>query len=58
MTSRTHTHWLIDKSALVRLGASPDASLWTERIGRGLIRITTVTLLLRAISRRFQHRAT
>ncbi len=37
--------WLIDKSALVRLGTSPDAEDWAERIGRGLVHITTVTLL-------------
>jgi len=37
--------WLIDKSALVRLGASADADAWAERIQRGLVRITTVTLL-------------
>lgn len=37
--------WLIDKSAFARLGASPDAALWAERIGRGLVRVTTVTLL-------------
>jgi predicted nucleic acid-binding protein len=39
------TTWLIDKSALVRLSLSPDASEWAERIERGLIRITTVTRL-------------
>ena len=39
------TTWLIDKSALVRLAASPDSQLWAERIGRGLVHITTVTLL-------------
>ena len=39
------TSWLIDKSALVRLGASPDAAAWAERIGRGLVRVTTVTRL-------------
>jgi predicted nucleic acid-binding protein len=37
--------WLIDKSALVRLGASADAADWADRIGRGLIHITTMTLL-------------
>jgi hypothetical protein len=37
--------WLIDKSALVRLGASPDAEEWADRIGRGLVHVTTVTLL-------------
>ena len=39
------TTWLIDKSALVRLAASPDAADWAGRIERGLIRITTVTRL-------------
>ena len=37
--------WLIDKSALVRLGTSPDADGWASRIERGLVRITTVTRL-------------
>lgn len=37
--------WLIDKSALVRLGDSPDAAEWANRIERGLVRITTVTRL-------------
>jgi predicted nucleic acid-binding protein len=39
------TTWLIDKSALVRLGASPDAAQWASRIERGLVRISTVTRL-------------
>ena len=39
------TTWLIDKSALVRLAASPDAADWAGRIERGLVRITTVTRL-------------
>jgi predicted nucleic acid-binding protein len=39
------TSWLIDKSALVRLAASPDADEWAQRIQRGLVRITTVTRL-------------
>lgn len=39
------TTWLIDKSALVRLGSSRDAEEWADRIGRGLVSITTVTLL-------------
>ena len=39
------TSWLIDKSALVRLSAGEDAELWAGRIGRGLVRIATVTLL-------------
>ena len=39
------TQWLVDKSALVRLGNSPDADDWAERIERGLLRIATVTRL-------------
>jgi len=39
------TQWLVDKSALVRLGDSPDADAWAERVERGLVRITTVTRL-------------
>jgi len=37
--------WLIDKSALVRLAASPDAAEWARRIERGQVRISTVTRL-------------
>jgi predicted nucleic acid-binding protein len=37
--------WLIDKSALVRLAASPEASEWANRIERGLVRVSTVTRL-------------
>ena len=37
--------WLADKSALVRLAASPDAAQWAARVERGLVRITTVTRL-------------
>lgn len=39
------TTWIIDKSALVRLGSSPDADMWANRIERGLVHITTITLL-------------
>lgn len=39
------TEWLVDKSALVRLGDSPDADLWAGRIERGVVRIATVTRL-------------
>ncbi len=39
------TEWLIDKSALVRLGASAQAAVWAERIQRGMVHIATVTLL-------------
>lgn len=41
----SETSWLIDKSALVRLGSSPDAAVWANRIERGLVRISTITLL-------------
>ena len=37
--------WLIDKSALVRLGVSPDAEQWAQRIERSMVRISTVTRL-------------
>jgi predicted nucleic acid-binding protein len=37
--------WLIDKSAFVRLAASPDAQEWATRIERGMVRISTVTRL-------------
>lgn len=39
------TDWLVDTSALVRLGTSPDADEWAARIERGLVRISTVTRL-------------
>ena len=38
------TNWLIDKSALHRLNDADDE--WLPRIQRGLVRISTVTLLL------------
>jgi predicted nucleic acid-binding protein len=44
--------WLIDKSALVRLGGAGGSELWAGRIERGLVRITTVTLLEVAYSAR------
>jgi len=37
--------WLIDKSALTRLHLDPEATEWATRIERGLVRISTVTLL-------------
>ncbi|MGI8622864.1 MAG: PIN domain nuclease [Solirubrobacteraceae bacterium] len=37
--------WLIDRSALVRLGTHADMAVWAARIQRGLVRIATVTLL-------------
>lgn len=39
------TSWLIDKSALVRLGSSRDVHDWASRIERGLVHISTVTRL-------------
>lgn len=39
------TDWLIDKSALVCIGTSPDATTWADRVERGLVRISTVTRL-------------
>lgn len=39
------TDWLIDTSALARLGTSPDVATWADRIDRGLVRISTVTRL-------------
>lgn len=44
--------WLVDKSALVRLATSSDIDAWTNRIERGLVRLTTVTLLEIAYSAR------
>jgi predicted nucleic acid-binding protein len=37
--------WLIDKSALIRLPTSPARGEWYQRIERGLVRITRLTLL-------------
>lgn len=39
------TSWLIDKSALVRLSASPDGDEWASRIQRGLVQVTSLTRL-------------
>ncbi len=36
---------MIDKSALERLGRSKDPETWASRIDRGLVHVTTVTLL-------------
>lgn len=44
--------WLIDKSALVRLASSAQRAEWRQRIERGLVRVTTVTLLEMAYSAR------
>lgn len=45
MTPEGDDHWLVDKSALVRMGATPDAETWARRIERGLVRIATLTRL-------------
>lgn len=37
--------WLLDKSAYTRLGLGPDAQVWTGRIERALVRVTTATRL-------------
>ncbi len=37
--------WLIDKSALARMGASVEADRWADRIQRGLVHVATPTLL-------------
>lgn len=37
--------WIIDSSALHKLGSSPDLQLWLERIERGLVTVASVTLL-------------
>jgi predicted nucleic acid-binding protein len=41
----TQRPWLIDKSALVRLGDCQEQELWAKRIERGLVHVTTITLL-------------
>lgn len=37
--------WLIDKSALARIGRSRQAEQWLDRINRGLVQISVPTLL-------------
>ncbi len=37
--------WLVDKSALVRLGDSPDAAVWASRISAGLVHLSSITRL-------------
>jgi predicted nucleic acid-binding protein len=39
------TTWLVDKSALIRISLSADASEWTLRAERGLLAISTLTRL-------------
>lgn len=41
----TDRPWLIDKSALVRLGKCRERAAWEQRIERGLVHVTTITLL-------------
>lgn len=45
MVVTSATHWLIDKSAYARLGSSPQAAEWADRIERGLVHVTTATIL-------------
>ena len=44
--------WLIDKSALVRLGECRDQEQWAEHVERGLVHVTTITLLEAGFSAR------
>lgn len=37
--------WLIDKSALVRLSESSQATTWAERINQGQVHLSTITRL-------------
>jgi predicted nucleic acid-binding protein len=37
--------WLVDKSALVRLGEAVEPQEWLERLERGLLHVGTMTLL-------------
>lgn len=37
--------WLVDKSALVRLGQTTDAQEWLDRLERGLLHVSAITLL-------------
>ena len=46
------TGWLIDKSALVRLGESKQAAKWAERIQDGLVYMSSITRLEVAYSAR------
>lgn len=46
------TGWLIDKSALVRIGESKSVTKWAERIQSGLVHMSTITRLEVAYSAR------
>jgi len=48
----TERPWLIDKSALVRLGDCQDQERWAHRVERGLVHVSTVTLLEAGFSAR------
>ena len=37
--------WLIDKSAYVRLGESPDRDMWAERMSRGVVLMSSITMM-------------
>jgi hypothetical protein len=50
--------WLVDKSALIRLNQSPDSALWAERVWRGLVRISSITMMELAYSFRSHAEAT
>jgi len=39
------TAWLVDKSALVRLGQAVDPQEWIDQLERGLMHVSTITLL-------------
>lgn len=49
------TSWLIDRSAYVRLqlGQAADRDVWSVRISRGLVRLSTITRLELGYSARF-----
>jgi len=44
--------WLIDKSALVRIGESKEVTKWAQRIQSGLVHMSTITRLEVAYSAR------
>lgn len=44
--------WIIDKSAYERLDRSADAALWIDRINRGLMYVSGLTLLEMGVSAR------
>lgn len=44
--------WLIDKSALARLARAADRDLWQHRVARGLMHVSSLTLLEAGFSAR------